>query len=85
MITTTVSNFGDSLGVKFPKSLLKNVHISENDDVEILVRNNNIIIKRQESKKHLTTKERIAAFCETIEDIQVPEIDWGRPQGKEIW
>ena len=82
---TTVSNFGDSLGVKFPKSLLKNVPIYENDDVEILVRNNNIIIKRRESKKHLTTKERIAAFCEPIEDFQVSEIDWGNPQGKEIW
>jgi antitoxin MazE len=81
---TTISSFGDSLGVKFPKSLLKRVPIFENDDVEILIRNNNIIIKRQESKKHLTTKERIAAFCQTVEDIQ-SEIDWGKPQGKEIW
>jgi len=85
MMVTTVSNFGDSLGVKFPKSLLKNVHISENDDVVVLIKNNSIIIKRQESKKHLTTKERIAAFCETIGNIHVSETDWGKPQGKEIW
>ena len=78
---TTVTN----LGVQFPKFLLKNAHISENDDVEILVKNSSIIIKRMDSKKHLTTKERIAAFCETMEDVQFPEIDWGRPQGKEIW
>ena len=82
---TTVTNLGDSLGVQFPKSFLKNVHISEHDDVEILVKNNSIIIKRQESKKHLTTKERIAACYDTMEDVHFSEIDWGKPQGKEIW
>jgi len=81
----TVTNLGDSLGVLFPKSLLKNVEISEHDDVEILVKDNSIIIKRREIKKHLTTKERISAFCGTIEDVQFSETDWGKPQGKEIW
>ena len=32
----TITNFGDNLGVQLPKSLLKDMHISENDDVEIL-------------------------------------------------
>ena len=82
---TTITNFGDSLGIQFPKSLLKNVPISENDDVEVLVRNNSIIIKQQENQKHLTTKERISAFFETTENVQFSEIDWGKPQGKEIW
>jgi len=81
----TVRKFGGSLGVQFPASLLKNVQISENDNVDILVMDNNIVIKRQESKKHLTTKERIAAFFETIDDIQLHEINWGKPQGREIW
>ena len=82
---TTVTNFGDSLGIQFPKSLLRNVLISENDDVEILVKDNSIIIKRSDVKKHFTTKERINAFCDKIENVQVSEIDWGKPQGKEIW
>ena len=82
----TVTNFGDNIGVQFPKTLLKNAHISENDDVEILVKNSSIIIKRRESKKHFTTKERINAFCKTIgNDVQVSEIDWGKSQGREIW
>ena len=81
----TVTNFGDNFGVQFPKSLLQNVPFSENDDVEILVKDNSIIIKRRESPKHLTTKERIAAFCDTMDDVQLSEMDWGKPQGKEIW
>jgi len=82
---TTIANFGDNVGVQIPKSLLKNVRISENEDVEILVRDNCLIIKQREDKKHLTTKERIASFCETIEYVQSSEFDWGKPQGKEIW
>jgi len=81
----TVSNFGDGLGVKFSKSLLKTVHIYENDDVEVFVSDNCIIIKRQGHKKHLTTKERIAAFRGINENIPTTEIDWGTPQGREIW
>ena len=74
-MVTTLTNFGDSLGVQFPKSLLKNVPIFENDNVEVFVVDNSIVIKRIERKKHLTTKERIAAFCETKEYIQLSETD----------
>jgi antitoxin component of MazEF toxin-antitoxin module len=82
---TTFSNFGDTLGIQLPKSLLKSVPIFENDDVEVFVADNSVVIKRLERKKHLTTKERIDAFCETMEDVQLSETDWGIPQGKEIW
>jgi len=68
---TTVTNYGDSLGVQIPKSLLETVHISENDKVEILIANSAVMIKRPERKNHLTTKERIAAFCDTsMENIK---------------
>jgi antitoxin component of MazEF toxin-antitoxin module len=85
MMIATVRNFGDSLGVQFPKALLRNVSISENDDVEFLVRDNIIIIKRRECKRHRTTKERIDAFGDAMNDAPVTETDWGKPQGKEIW
>ena len=81
----TVTNFGDSLGVQFPKSMLRDLPVFENDNVEILIKNNSIILKKHESKKHFTTKERIAAFCGTSDNFQLSEIDWGKPQGKEIW
>ena len=85
----TVTNYGDSLGIQFPKTLWENVHISENDNVEIHIIDNGIMIKRQKCRKHCTTKERIASFCDkTIEDViqnQLSEIDWGKPQGKEIY
>jgi hypothetical protein len=35
--------------------------------------------------RHLSTKERIAACYGTMDDVQLSEIDWGKPQGREIW
>jgi len=40
---------------------------------------------KREVKTHLTTKERIAAFCDNMENVNVSEINWGKPQGKEVW
>jgi antitoxin component of MazEF toxin-antitoxin module len=51
----------------------------------VLTIDNSIVIKRSEKKKHLTTKERIAAFRDTMKPVQISETDWGKPQGKEIW
>jgi antitoxin component of MazEF toxin-antitoxin module len=82
---TTLTNFGDSLGVRFPKTLLKSVQFFENDDVEVLVADNSIVIKRIERRKHLTTKERITAFSEAVEHVHFSETDWGKPQGREVW
>ena len=36
-------------------------------------------------KEHISTKERIAVFYDTMDDVQLSEFDWGKPQGKEIW
>jgi antitoxin component of MazEF toxin-antitoxin module len=81
----TVTSFGDSLGIQFPKTMLRDLPVFENDNVEILIKNNSIVIKRHENKKHFTTKERISAFGGAFENYQLSEIDWGKPQGKEIW
>jgi antitoxin component of MazEF toxin-antitoxin module len=81
----TVTSFGDSLGVQFPKSMLRDLPVFENDNVEILIKNNSIVIQRHENKKHYTTKERINAFSGAYENFQLSEMDWGKPQGKELW
>jgi len=82
---TTIRNFDDSLWVQFPEPLLQNFQIFENDDVEILVKNNNIVIKPHKDKTHLSTKDRIAAFYDAADNILSSEVEWGTPQGEEIW
>ncbi|MDR2145597.1 MAG: hypothetical protein LBE91_03945 [Tannerella sp.] len=82
---TAFTNLGDNVGIQFPKSLLQNMPFSEDDEVEILIADKNIVIKRVEERRHLTTKERISSFGESEVPVPLSETDWGKPQGREIW
>jgi antitoxin MazE len=85
---TTIVKWGNSQGIRIPKAFLKNIHVSENDPVDITLSDEKIIIKKVKSKKHKTTKERLVEFYGTNfnqKRITHREIDWGKPTGKEIW
>jgi antitoxin MazE len=85
---TTIVKWGNSQGIRIPKAFLKNIHVSENDPVDIILSDEKIIIKKIRHKKHKTTKERLIEFYGTNSAqkiIKQKEIDWGSPIGKEIW
>ena len=80
---TSITKWGNSQGVRLPKSLLNSVSLSDSDIVEITAENNRIIIKKAEEKrKHKSIQERFKHFSGEYEPI---EIDWGDPVGEEIW
>ena len=83
---TTVVKWGNSHGIRIPKAFLKNIQISENDPVDVILENNKIIIKK--INKHKTIKQRLIEFYgENFEQNVIPqnEINWGKPVGNEIW
>ena len=85
---TTIVKWGNSQGIRIPKTFLKNIHVSENDPVDITLSGEEIIIKKVKYRKHKTTKERLVEFYGTDFDqkcIIQKEIDWGNSIGKEIW
>ncbi|MCL1865358.1 MAG: AbrB/MazE/SpoVT family DNA-binding domain-containing protein [Spirochaetes bacterium] len=85
---TTIVKWGNSQGIRIPKVFLSNLQITENDMVEIKLENDKIIIEKSNTKKHKTTKERLADFYGVNsgkKHIQQEELDWGKPAGKEIW
>jgi antitoxin MazE len=88
-MTTAIVKWGNSQGIRLPKTLLQNINISEMDTVDVIVENEAIIIKKTYGKKHKTTKERLANFYGSIEEENITgrqeEIDWGKPVGKELW
>jgi antitoxin MazE len=87
-MVTSIVKWGNSQGIRLPKTLLQNINISENDTVDVLVENESIVIKKRNGKKHQTTKERILEFYsrDGEKDIKKEkEINWGKPLGKEIW
>jgi len=86
---TAVVKWGNSQGIRLPKTFLQTIQIAENDLVDVVLENEKIIIrKKNNTKKHKTTKERLADFYGTgkskIHRTQA-EIDWGSPVGKEVW
>jgi len=79
-MTTLVSKWGNSLGVRIPKSLAAEVAVEDGDTVDISVQDGAIVV-------------RPAAGRYSIEDLAARitgknrhrETDWVRPVGNESW
>jgi antitoxin MazE len=50
-MTTTISSWGNSQGLRFPKSLLKELHLAIGDKLKILVEDNKIILEPQKKER----------------------------------
>jgi antitoxin MazE len=84
---TMIVKWGNSQGIRIPKAFLENINISENEPVDVTLEDE-IIIKKVNSKRHKTIKERLAEFYGSDfgqNYIEPKETDWGEPIGKEIW
>ncbi|MDW7730774.1 MAG: AbrB/MazE/SpoVT family DNA-binding domain-containing protein [Bacillota bacterium] len=77
---TTIQKWGNSKAVRLPKMILEKAGLDENDNVELIIRDGNIVIVP--CRKHFTLKERAAGYDG---DYNPAEWDTGKPVGKEIW
>ncbi len=86
----TIQRWGNSQGIRIPKVLLESLNIQENDRVELIQAQDTITIRKAEAPAHKTLEERLTAFYERpIDEIarieSIPEVDWGKAEGGEIW
>ncbi len=80
-MTTSIQKWGNSQGVRIPKMLLDAVKWSENEKVTITVYDGKLIIEKAKKEK-----ESIMELFENYEEEYTPEeVDWGKPEGKEVW
>lgn len=80
-MTTSIQKWGNSQGVRIPKMLLDAVKWSENEEVTITVYDGKLIIEKAKKEK-----ESIMKLFENYEEEYTPEeVDWGKPEGKEVW
>ncbi|HEY5555636.1 AbrB/MazE/SpoVT family DNA-binding domain-containing protein [Acetobacterium sp.] len=80
---TTIVKWGNSQGIRLPKHLLNSANLSDRDAVEIYVEGETIIIKKSKTvAKRKTIQELFAGFGD---DYKPTEVNWGKPEGKEIW
>ena len=80
-----LQKWGNSDGIRIPSSFLKSLNLKTNDVVELMQKNDTIIISKPK-KKHLTLEERIKLFekLPNNEKGMIESYDWGEDVGKEI-
>ena len=74
-----VQKWGNSQGVRIPKSILEIANISPDEELEMKVLDGCIIL--EPVKRHLTIKERTASYNG---DYKCSEWDTGKPSGSEV-
>ncbi len=82
MVTTStqIAKWGNSLGLRLPKSVAREAEVGEGDTVDVSVRNGAIIIRPSRPTYSL---ERLVA--KITPRNRHDESDWGAPVGQETW
>jgi antitoxin MazE len=79
-MTTLVSKWGNSLGIRISKSVAAAVSVQDGDEVDVTVQEGAIIIRP--AVKRYTLEELVEGITPRNRHA---EVDWGAPKGKEVW
>jgi antitoxin MazE len=80
-MSTTVAKWGNSLGLRIPIDIAKKANIKEGDRVSFGVdKNNEVIVRKEKSRR--SVNEIIGNYNGSYD---FAEIDWGKPEGDELW
>ena len=80
---TTIRKWGNSHAIRIPQHFLEQLSLKDNEDVEIIAEKNQIVVKKIEKPDEEMTIKKL--FANYHGEYQKTNIDWGEPQGKEIW
>lgn len=80
-MAATVAKWGNSLAIRIPQHLAKEIHLSEGVEVEFAVIDGSLVIKPK-TRKRYSIDELIDAI--TPENVH-GEIDSGIAVGNEVW
>ena len=73
-----VSRHGDDLVVRIPEDIAQEWGVEEGSEIEIATRGEHVVLRKQA----LSLNALLAAISP---DNRHAEVDFGPPQGKEIW
>jgi antitoxin MazE len=80
-MVATVAKWGNSLAVRIPQYLVKEIQLTEGAEVDLVVIDGNLVIKPR-SRKRYSLEELIAAI--TPENLH-SEVKTGSAVGNEVW
>jgi antitoxin MazE len=81
-LTSTIKRWGNSAAVRIPRYILDQANLEEGTDVEIVLAKEGEITLRA-VRKRKSIQELFAGYDGGF--FQTEEIDWGKPQGDEVW
>jgi antitoxin MazE len=76
-----IGQWGNSLAVRIPKYVVESLDLKLNDPVECTVENGRLVLEPIQALPELSLEDLLAEITEAPE----PEVDWGRPMGREVW
>ena len=76
-----IVKWGNGLGIRISKTLMKELGIAMGDLLSLKVENNAIVIKK--AFRHKTLEERAQKFGGELGPYT--EYDWGSKEGRELW
>jgi antitoxin MazE len=80
-MASTVTKWGNSLAVRIPQTLAKEISVEDGTEVEISVLDGTLVIKPT-LRRHYTLEELVMGI--TSENCH-SEVDWGVAMGNEFW
>ncbi len=81
-MTATISHWGNSQGLRFPKNIMKELHLSIGDKMKILIENQKIIL---EPVKQSREKYDISELVKKLPDNYKAYEEFDDSIGKEAW
>lgn len=78
---STIARWGNSLAIRIPQHLLKEMQVSEGTEVDLAVVDGNLVIKPNIRKRY-SLEELVAAI--TPENLHT-EVETGAALGNEAW
>lgn len=76
-----IGQWGNSLAVRIPKYVVESLDLKLNDPVEFTIENGRLVLEPIQALPELSLEDLLAEITEAPE----PEVDWGRPMGREVW
>jgi antitoxin MazE len=79
-MTAIIQRWGNSQGIRIPKVLLETLNVREGEIVDLTTRDGAIIIRATSRRASIAE-----LFVGYEGSVQSDEIDWGKPEGCEVW
>lgn len=82
-MVTKIKKWGNSQGLRLPKQVLEDVHLSLGETVDITVQDGLIVIAPARRVRGRQNLEELVSRIPKV--YKAEEMDWGEPVGREVW